>query len=44
MAGIPGGFILSLIGLATDQNKKPALVGVGVGLVVVLIFLFAALC
>jgi len=38
------GFFLSLIGVFVDQNKRPALIGLGLSALMVLLFFVTALC
>ncbi len=44
MVGAPLGFLLSLVGVFVDRNKKPALFGLGVAVVLCGLFFVVALC
>jgi hypothetical protein len=44
MAATPLGLILSAVGAFVDGNKKPAILGLGISLVIGGLFFFVALC
>ena len=44
MAATPLGFILSLVGVFVDKNKRPAVIGLVVSVVTVILFFITVVC